>query len=249
MNRQQLETQFEILKKDVSGLLDTNYFARIEHDDEGRYYLKPYGAISDNEGRVARVLGAICPDWGVGSIKSLIRNTRTNSLPEGYSDIERTVLEEQKQCITTNRLIKRILLLLRLDGVLEFGKTPLCGNCEPVEFLKRVINESGIEYKDTMLALVDVALEDTRPPFISDDPNESAGEKLDKAVMLLSLLSKEEVLEFGGNDTHVGQDTQGAFCTIFHSAPRLAKVLPLIMHCCPKGLTCKVPCLSYPKIL
>ena len=66
MNRQQLETQFEILKKDVSGLLDTNYFARIEHDDEGRYYLKPYGAISNNEGRVARVLGAICPDWGVG---------------------------------------------------------------------------------------------------------------------------------------------------------------------------------------
>lgn len=236
MNRQQLETQFEILKKDVSGLLDTNYFARIEHDDEGRYYLKPYGAISNNEGRVARVLGAICPDWGVGSIKSLIRNTRTNSLPEGYSDIERTVLEEQKQCITTNRLIKRILLLLRLDGVLEFGKTPLCGNGEPVEFLKRVINESGIEYKDTMLALVDVALEDTRPPFISDDPNESAGEKFDKAVMLLSLLSKEEVMEFGGNDTHIGQDTQGAFCTIFHNEPRLAKVLPLIMHCCPKAL-------------
>lgn len=236
MNRQQLETQFEILKKDVSGLLDTNYFARIEHDDEGKYYLKPYGAISDNEGRVARVLGAICPYWGVGSIKSLKRNTRTNSLPEGYSDIERTVLEEQKQCITTNRLIKRILLLLRLDGVLEFGKTPLCGNGEPVEFLKRVINESCIEYKDTMLALVDVALEDTKPAFISDDPNESSGEKFDRAVMLLSLLPKEDILKYGGKDTVLGQDTQGIFCQFFNGAYGIAKVLPLIKTGCPKAL-------------
>lgn len=236
MNRQQLETQFEVLKKDVSGLLDTNYFARIEHDDEGRYYLKPYGAISNNEGRVARVLGALCPDWGVESIKSLIRNTRTNSLPEGYSDIERTVLEEQKQCITTNRLIKRILLLLRLDGVLEFGKTPLCGAEEPVEFLKRIIEKSSIEYKDTMLALIDVVLADKRPIFISDDPNEAPGEKLDKAVMLLSLLSKDDILEYGGKDTVLGLDTQGTFCQFFNGSPGTAKVLPLILTGCPKAL-------------
>ena len=58
MNRQQLETQFEVLKKDVSGLIDTNYFSRLEHDEEGRYYLQPYGIVSDNAGRVGRVLGA-----------------------------------------------------------------------------------------------------------------------------------------------------------------------------------------------
>ena len=236
MNRQQLETQFEVLKKDVSGLIDTNYFSRLEHDEEGRYYLKPYGIVSDNAGRVRRVLGAICHDWSLSSIKEMLKNRRKRTLPEGYPEIERAIIEEQKQCITTNRLMKRILLLLRLDGVLEFGKTPLCGAEEPVEFLKRIIKKSSIEYKDTMLALIDVVLADKRPTFISDDPNEAPGEKLDKAVMLLSLLSKDDILEYGGKDTVLGLDTQGTFCQFFNGSSGTAKVLPLILTGCPKAL-------------
>lgn len=236
MNKHQLETQFEILKNDVSGLVDTNYYSRLARKEDGRYYLKSYGSISGNASRVRRVLGAICPDWNLNSIKAAIQNIITRSLPEGYPEIERVVIEEQRQCVTTNWFILRLLLLLRLDGVLDFGATHLCGDGDPVEYLKKIINGSSIENKDTMLALLDVALNDEQQAFILDDPEELPGEKLDKAIMLLSLLSKEDILEYGGRETVSGKDTQGIFCSFFPQERYIAKVLPLVMTGCPKAL-------------
>ena len=236
MNRQQLETQFEILKNDVSKLPDTQYFARIEHNNEGCYSLKPGRNINNNAERVERILGTICPNWNLNHIKSFIRK-KDHSFPEGYLEIERAVIKEEKQCITTNLLITRVLLLLRLDGVLEFGKTPLCGNGDPIKFLKSIIENSGIDYKDTLLALIHVALtESNQAAFISDDPNETPGEKLDKAVMLLSLLSKEDLLDYNGKYANGLEDTKGLYYNFFDERIGIVKVLPLIMSLSPKAL-------------
>lgn len=237
MNREQLERQFEILKTDVSSLVDTtDIIKRLNKDDNGIYHLARGKEIANDEERVRRILGAISPEMSIDSIQGLLRNFRDYSLPEGYPEIERCMVEEYKKCVTHNKLIKRLLILIRLDGILEFGKTPLCGDADPVDFLRGIINDSQIDYKDTLLAFLDLSLRETEPAFIIDDEQEVPGEKLDKAVMYLSLLSKEDILEYSGNDMAINQDTQGTFCQFFHTTPSVAKAFPYIMQGCSKAM-------------
>lgn len=231
MNRQQLETQFEILKNDVSGLIDTNYFCRLKHDEEGQYFLEPWRPIGDDDSRVARILGAICPEWTIDTIKYFLTNTRDNSLPKGYCNLRDAVNVEQKQCVTYNKLLKFILIFLRLDGVINFGKTELCSNSDPVNHLKKIIEDSDIQYKDTLFALIDIVVNDRKGGFISDDPHESSGEKLNKAIMLLSLLSNDDIIKYGAPDLYIDH---GIFSDFFEEGTGMA--MPYIYLGCPKAL-------------
>ena len=231
-----LEDQFNILKHDVTGLVNTtDMFQRLQRDEKGVYHLIDSYATKTYEDRVSRILGAILPRWSIESIKDLLRSTRDNSLPEGYEEIETTLTEEHRKCVTNDTTLLRILMILRIEGVINFKQTPVCGQKDPVVHIREIISSSHIGYKDTLITLLNLISEKNNTLFISDDPEETPGEKLDRAVMLLSLLSPEELREHM-NFSRVIEGTSGNFCAFFMNSIGIAKALPLIMAGCPKVL-------------
>lgn len=204
MTKEQLTEQFNILKKDVTTLPDTTSWRRIERID-GRYVLTPKSTPSTNEDRVKRILGAVTPRYTASVLRSLYINTndRTGYMPEDYLKAEEDYIEEEKLCITYDRTLQLILLLLRRDGVINFGETPLCRDEDPVLFLRRIISESSLTYSDTLLMMLDLCASAGKPLFI-EKVDETPSEKLDKAIMLLSLLSPEEIRDFGLQDDFIG---------------------------------------------
>ena len=215
MKRDQLEELFDTLSKDVSSLVDTTSFERVKCDDAGNYYLAPKKVIEDNAHRVKRILGAFYPHYPARFLPGLYQNIHTHQLPTGFWSVEEMVRQEDKRCITENYDVRNILLLLRKEGVMEFGKTPLCGDGDVAVFLKELVRSSGLPYRDTMMALLEDQNENDRPLIIDDDPDELQGEKLDRGILLLSLLSPDEIYEYGGDTSEMGLDAQGNFSAIF----------------------------------
>lgn len=234
MTKAELDSLYETLRNDVSSLVDTTAsLARVQKDENGKLYVAPSGPVLSNEQRVKRILGAICPPaTDSGAFYSvLFYNHKTRSLPEDFQAIRDELDRQDRSCVTQNVDIRLVLLLLREEGVLEYGKTPLCGNADPTEFLKGMIKTSEIAYKDTMLAIIDDQRVSDKPIFIDNDPLESPGEKLDRAVLLLSLLSREEIYEYGLELVSIIEE-QGIFSRMF-STP-FDKIAPLFYLGSPK---------------
>ena len=235
MTRTELDSLYETLRNDVSSLIDTTAsMRRVQEDENGKLYVAPSGPVENNEQRVKRILGAICPSASESAMfyRGLFYNYNTGSLPEDFKAVEEELARQDRSCVTQNFDVRTVLLLLREEGAVEYGKTPLCGDGDPVKFLKGVISASDIAYKDTMLAILEDQRGTDKPLFIENDPNEKPGEKLDRAILLLSLLSKEEIYEYGGEVSVMGQTTRGIFCQMFNST--FAQVAPLFYLGSPK---------------
>ncbi len=233
MTRTELDSLYETLRNDVSSLVDTTGM-RVKKDKDGRLFVAEPKPVESNEQRVKRILGALCPVVGgsVSFYSGLFYDVLTGSMPEEFRAIENELERQDRSCVTQNLDVRMVMLLLREEGVIEYGKTPLCGNGDAGEFLKDLISASDIPYKDTMLAIIEDQRGDDKPLFIDDDPLESPGEKLDRGVLLLSLLSPEEIYEYGGEVSIIGLTTQGLFCQPLNSS--LAQVLPLFYLGSPK---------------
>ena len=219
MKRSELDELFNTLRKDVSSLFDTTSVDRVDCDEAGNYSLVLKKEIKDNTDRVKRILGAFYPHYSAQFLPALYQNVHTHQLPSGFRSVEEMVRREDRKCITENYDIRNILLLLRKEGVIEFGKTPLCGDGDVSAYLKDLIQSSGLPYRDTMMALLEDQNETDEPLVIDDDPDEPQGEKLDRGILLLSLLSPEEIFEYGGETSLIGLDTRGNFSTIFEGTP------------------------------
>lgn len=219
MNKNQLDELYKVLREDVSSLVDTTTHNRVKEDGEGNYSVAPASPIKDNAGRVKRVLGAIYPTYSSRFFPVLYQNVRTHRLPSGFRSVEEMLYREDRRCVTENYDVRTILLLLREEGIIEYGKTPLCGNGDVSSFLRRLVESSGLPYRDTMLALLDDQSGSDNSLVIEDDPEETPGEKLDRGILLLSLLTPEEIYEFGGETSTLGLDARGDFCAIFDGSP------------------------------
>lgn len=227
MTRTELDSLYETLRNDVSSLVDTTGM-RVKKDKDGRIFVAEPKPVESNEQRVKRILGALCPvaSKSVPFYQGLFYNHNSGSLPEKFRSIEEELERQDRSCVTQNLDVRMVMLLLREEGVIEYGKTPLCGKGDAGEFLRGLISASVIPYKDTMLAILEDQRDKDKPLFIDDDPLESPGEKLDRGVLLLSLLSPEEIYEFGGEVSIIGLTTQGLFCEPFNSG--FAQVAPLL---------------------
>lgn len=226
MTRRELDSLYVTLRNDVSSLVDTtDSMKRVQKDENGNLHVAPARPVSTNEQRVKRILGAICPIESAESCRCLFH-------PTYFKAVEEELARQDRSCITQNFDVCTILLLLREDDVIEYGKTPLCEEGDPTEFLKKLISSSDVTYKDTMLAILEDQRDTDKPIFIDDDPFETPGEKFDRAVLLLSLLSKEEIYEYGGEIPVMGQTTQGIFCQMFNST--FAEIAPLFYLGLPK---------------
>lgn len=236
MTKCELKEQFEILKSDVSGLVNTGQIGqfagvldnRIEKGEDGKYTLVPLPEITGPEERVRVILGAITPNVSAQTVMDIHRDRFTGEIDKEVLACEPLLEKIDNQCVTLNRLVLSVLLYLRYEGILEFGRTPLCGDHDPEAFLQELIAGSGLSYGDTLSALLDCAREKSPEGlFITEDPEETPGEKLDRAVMLLSLLSADDIHAFG----RIPQ-SDGCFSQFFTDPIR--KVIPFFMLGCPK---------------
>ena len=236
MTNSELSEQFEILKSDLSGLVNTGQIGRfigvldnrIKKGQDGKYELVPLPEITNKEERVRVILGAITPKVSAQSVMSIHRDLFTGEIDKEVLACEPLLEKIDNQCVTLNRLVLSVLLYLRYEGILEFGRTPLCGDRDPEAFLQELIAGSGLSYGDTLSALLDCAREKSPEGlFITEDPEETPGEKLDRAVMLLSLLSADDIHAFG----RIPQ-SDGCFSQFFTDPVR--KVIPFFMLGCPK---------------
>lgn len=227
MTRTELDSLYETLRNDVSSLVDTTGM-RVRKDKDGRIFVAEPKPVESNEQRVKRILGAFCPvaSKSVPFYQGLFYNHNSGSLPEKFRSIEEELERQDRSCVTQNLDVRMVMLLLREEGAIEYGKTPLCGKGDAGEFLRGLISASNIPYKDTMLAIIEDQRGDDKPLFIDDDSLECPGEKLDRGVLLLSLLSPEEIYEYGGEVSIIGLTTQGLFCEPFNSG--FAQVAPLL---------------------
>ena len=226
MTRTELDSLYETLRNDVSSLVDTtSATGRVREDENGRLYVAEPGPVTSNEKRVKRILGAVYPFYSASFHRMMHYSHITGSLPERYLAVDKELERQDSSCITRNYDVQTVLFLLREEGVLEYGKTPLCGKGDAGEFLKGLISSSEIPYKDTMLAIIEDQRGKDKPLFIDDDPLESPGEKLDRGVLLLSLLSPEEIYEYGGESSTLGLSARGLFCAMFN--PSFGEVAPL----------------------
>ena len=127
-----------------------------------------------------------------------------------------------------------LLCLLRMDGVIESDKTPVCGTGDPISFLKDLIATSEVDYKDTLLALLDSIVENGETVFISSDSDETSGEMLDRIVNLLISLSCEDVIKIRNqryNDVF-WIDNTNIFSSYFNTG--VASAFPLVISGCTK---------------
>ena len=226
MTIEQLTEQFNILKNDVSSLPDTTSYTRITRE-EGNYSLSPKSTPKTEEERATRILGAIKPLFGHSSLRSFHSrmNDRTQSVSESYLEAEKEYLKELELCVTNNRHLKLILLLLRWEGIINFGVSPMCDSEDPVQFLRGLIHESGLQYSDTLMMLLDHCEKSEDNLFIQSD-NETPAEKLNKAFMLLSLLSPEEIRQYGSPKTTMGAYSNSYLSYLFLMDDDVNMVLP-----------------------
>ena len=238
MTKNELNKQFEILQSDLSGLVNTGqigkYYGvldyRIKKGEDGKYTLLPLPEVTNREERVRVILGAITPTVSARLVMNRHRDLFTGEIADEVLACEPILEKIDNQCVTLNPLVLYLLLYLRYEGFLEFGRTPLCGDRDPEAYLRELIADSGLAYSDTLLALLDCAKKESpNGLFISEDPDETPGEKLDRAVMLLSLLSAEDIHEFGHGRNLIDY---GCY-SIFFSGP-LRKMAPYFRFGCPK---------------
>lgn len=226
MNEDQLQIEYSRLMKDVSALPDTTP-SRYRIDEYGTYHLADSKKVTTKEERTIRVLGAIYPFFPAEQVENERRKSQGNGLhhhPSNYLTVSEALKNDDRKCVTDNFDIRLILLLLRYEGVIEFGKTPLCQGKDTKKYLYRLISESDIPYKDTLLKLLDEQLEKL---FIDYDPDESERDKVNRAVMLLSLLSQEEIREYGMKKMDLAQFGKGSFCWFFERS--IAPFAPLLL--------------------
>lgn len=212
--------------KDVSDLPDTSS-SRYQIDEYGTYHLTSRTRVSTKEERAIRVLGAIYSYYPAERVEYVRRTSQGNGPrfhPINYQVVFEALKDDDRKCVTDNFDIRLILLLLRYEGVIEFGKTPLCPGKDTKKYLYRLISSSDIPYKDTLLNLLDEQLEKL---FIDYDPDESEKDKVNRAVMLLSLLSPEEIREYGMKKIGLAQFGQGSLCWFFESS--IAHFAPLLL--------------------
>ena len=238
MTKNELNEQFEILKSDVSGLVNTGQIkqtfgildCRIAKGEDGKYRLLPLPEVTNREERVRVILGAIFPTFSARDVMDNHRDLFTGEISEALLACKPQLETIDNQCVTMNRLVYTVLLYLRYEGVLEWGETPLCGDRDPEVFLRELISGSGLSYADTLLALLDNAREEAQEGlFITGDPDEKPGEKLDRAVMLLSLLSADDIHEFGRSRVSY---SYGCFSQFFNGSS--GKIILFFMLGCPK---------------
>ncbi|MCQ2117207.1 MAG: hypothetical protein MJY76_03605 [Bacteroidales bacterium] len=235
---EKLQVEFEVLHTDLSGLVHTGagkpfYKSRINKNGDGKYGLASLPEIKSPKDRAEAILGAILPIVSADSVMFWHSNIDTGQIPEEVLAIKPLLEQEDKKCVTLDRDVFNVLLLLRYEGILEFGKTPSCVDRNPDEFLRQIIADSTLTYKDTLLAILEYAEKHILSSqtsssthsesifFINDDPHTSASEKFDRAVMLLSLLSAEDIHNYGKGNVDESVNT---FTSFFSSAA--AKVMP-----------------------
>jgi hypothetical protein len=163
----------------------------------------PASPIKDNVGRVERVLGAIYPTYSSRFFPVLYQNVRTHRLPSGFRSVEEMLYREDRRCVTENYDVRTILLLLREEGIIEYGKTPLCGNGDVSSFLRRLVESSGLPYRDTMLALLDDQSGSDNSLVIEDDPEETRRETGPRDSPFIPTYSRRD-LRIRRRDINVG---------------------------------------------
>ena len=226
MNEEQLQLEYARLMKDVSDLPDTSS-SRYCIDEYGTYHLTNRTKVSSKEERTKRVLGAIYSYYPAEYAEDDWHKTIQESLQSHKTSYQRVIeamKEDDRKCVTENFDVRLILLLLRYEGVIEFGKTPLFSGREPKKYLDRLISSSDIPYKDTLLKLLD---EQSEKLFIDYDPDETETEKINRAVMLLSLLSPEEIREYAMIDMGNWWYGGGGVCWFFEDP--VAPYAPLLL--------------------
>lgn len=190
-NNKGLDTLFSQLQSDVAILADTTFSKYAD-------------MLLDRRTRVHRILGNIKThtrefDWKCVSLYGV----SLFGVP-----IEEDEIKHRKSviagCVTENSFIYLLLLILRAEGVINYGETKMCGrNGDPIATLRAIISASDIAYSDTLFALLECGIKSSEPAFIVSN-DETPGEKLDKAIMLLSLLNAEDIYQFA-NDSPVGK--------------------------------------------
>lgn len=216
MNEDQLQLEYSRLMKDVSDLPDTTS-SRYRIDEYGTYHLTSRTRVSTKEERAKRVLGAIYPYYPAERVEFERRKSQGHGLhfhSLNYQAVSEALKNDDRRCVTDDFDTRIILLLLRYEGVIEFGKTPLCSGIAPKKYLEQLIASSDIPYKYTLLRLLDEQSEEDEL-FINYDPDETEEEKINRAIMLLSLLSPEEIREYGMDDIDLTPFGSGPFCWFF----------------------------------
>ena len=245
MTNDELTQQFETLKTDLSGLVNTGQLGkyvgildnRIEKGEDGKYALVPLPKISSHEEEVRVILGALTPTLSADRAIDVYRDLYTGEVPKEVLACKSLLEETDNKCITFSRDVYFVLLLLRYEGILEFGRTPLCGDNNPDDFLRGLISDSGLDYSDTLLALLDYVREHSFASkgasvyFITEDPDETAGEKLDRSVMLLSLLSQDDIHVWGWGGS---SDIINSFSAFFTGIKGVGNTVPYFMFLSPK---------------
>ena len=127
-----------------------------------------------------------------------------------------------------------LLFLLRMDGIIEAGRTPVCGKGDPISFLKNIILASAVEYKDTLSALLDSIVENGETMLISSDSDETSGEMLDRIINLLMTISYDDAIKIR-NQRYSNVFWIG-YTNIFGSyfSRGTASALPLVILGCTK---------------
>ena len=226
MRKDLLQIEFYRLMKDVSDLPDTTS-SRYSIDEYGTYHLTNRTKVSSKEERTKRVLGAIYSYFPAQYAEDDWHKTIQDNLQfykTSYHQVIEALKNDDRKCVTDNFDVRLILLLLRYEGVIEFGKTPLCSGKDPKKYLDRLISSSGIPYKDTLLKLLD---EQSEKLFIDYDPDETEADKVNRAVMLLSLLSPEEIREYSMKDMGIWWLGVGPLCWFFDDS--VAPFTPLLL--------------------
>lgn len=186
MTKKELNTLYSQLKSNVAMLTDTAF---SKHANDG---------VLDRRARTQRILGNIKShttelDWTLLSIFGL-------SIEEKEIEYRKSIVA---RCVTENEYIYLLLLILRAEGAINYGETQMCGrNGDPIAHLRSIISAAKISYSDTLSALLECSIKSQRPSFIESD-DETPGEKLDRAIMLLSLLNADDIYQFA-NDNPTG---------------------------------------------
>ena len=220
-----LQIEYSILMKDVSALPDTTS-SRYSIDEYGILHLADKADVSTKEERARRVLGAIFPLFTAEDVEDELSKSTISGLHFHAGNYKRIkVLKEiDRKCITDNFDVRLILLLLRYERVIEFNKTPLCQGEYLEDYLDHLISSSEIPYKDTLQALLH---EQSGNLVIDDDPDETEVEKINRAIMLLSLLSPEEISEYGMKDINLSPFSEGPLSCFFDES--FTPFVPLLL--------------------
>ncbi len=204
MNKNELEKLNIALQNNINILPNVNG-KNIVKDENGQYHPAVKEIVTDRKSMVERVLNTLYHNR-----PNIFQDSTFEPSSESYLAAKKIVSEDEKLFITQDRDIYLALLLLRLEGILEYGRTPLCGQQDPIKFLQNLISESSVPYKDSISSLLEIPRLHGSECFLSND-EETAGEKLDKAVVLLSLLKPDDIKQYAEFDISQTGNLQCAF--------------------------------------